>query len=183
MKKIMMMFTAILCCVMLFTSCSKSDDKGGGSPSVPDTTPVSVAFIYQLQVSQDMIDYLDVSLEYYDASGNVKSEPVTKTNWQSSKITAKLPATVAARLNFKEKSGVDYSKVDKVLVATGLTHAGSLVNKAGADVGVISAQMSLSEVTVPGNKVESFIAEKGLGYRKFFYNYDASGTKKSGSWN
>ncbi len=183
MKKILMMLTAILCCTMLFTSCSKSDDKGGGSPSVPDTTPVSVAFIYQLQVSQDMIDYLDVSVEYYDPSGNVKSEPITKTTWQSSKITAKLPATVAARMIIKAKSGVDYSKVDKVLVATGLTHAGSLQNKAGADVGVISAEMSLSEITVPGNNVESFIAEKGLGYRKFFYNYDASGTKKPGSWN
>ena len=55
----MMTLTAVFCCAMamiVFTSCSKSDDNGGsGTPVAPDTTPVSMKFAYLVAVSPDLI--------------------------------------------------------------------------------------------------------------------------------
>ena len=58
--------------VQVMSSCSKSDDNGG-TPSAPDTTPVSVKVTYGSKIEADMLANADVEIEYLDASGNKKT--------------------------------------------------------------------------------------------------------------
>jgi len=54
------------------SSCSKSDDNGGGgvTPAAPDTTPVSVKVTYGAKIEADMLANADVEIECLNASGN-----------------------------------------------------------------------------------------------------------------
>ena len=54
------------------SSCSKSDDNGGGgvTPAPPDTTPVSVKVTYGAKIEADMLANAEVEVECLNASGN-----------------------------------------------------------------------------------------------------------------
>ena len=173
-----------MCAMSVFTSCSKSDDNGGGTtPAAPDTTPVSIKFAYMAGVSPDVAQYMDAEIEYLDESGNVKSEKITSTETWSKVITVKLPHKMAARLHLKKKSGVEYEKIEGLVkVGATLDHAYTLLNKAGEQLNTFNANIVISTLDMKGDKVEGFIENRGTSYKTASYDYDANGKETKGSW-
>ena len=79
MKKIMMTLAAVLCCAMttaVFTACGSDDDENNNP--VDNTTSVAAVMDYSLTVGDDMFNYLDLTVEYYDANGKVQTEQMTQ---------------------------------------------------------------------------------------------------------
>ena len=70
-----MTLAAVLCCAMtttVLTACGGSDDSG--DVPGPDKTPVAGVIKAGIKVSEDMLKYLDLTVEYYDANGSVQKE-------------------------------------------------------------------------------------------------------------
>jgi hypothetical protein len=175
----------LMCALSVFTSCSKgSDNNGGGStPAAPDTTPVSIKFVYMAGVSPDVVQYMDAEVEYLDESGNVKTEKITSAETWTKVITFKLPAKMGARLHLKKKSGVDYGKIEGLVkVGATLDRAYTLLNKSGGQLNTFNANIIISTLDMKGESVEKYIEGKGTNHKSFYYEYDASGKETKGSW-
>ena len=100
MKKIMMTLAAVLCCAMtttVFTACGSDDDDKSEPAS---NKPVAAVMDVALSVGDDMVDKVNLSVEYYDANGKIQTETLTKKDWTKS-VQAKVPATFGIRLMVK----------------------------------------------------------------------------------
>lgn len=187
MKKIMMTLTAVFCCAMaisVLSSCSKSDDNsgGGGASAAADTTPVSVKVSIVAGVTDDLGQYADVTVEYMDGSGTVKSEKVNGAAW-TKEITAQLPAKLGVRVSYAKKEGVDYKQLAKIKAGAAIVHSFVLLNKAGSVLkNVASGSSDLGSVDVPGNQIEEFIDAKGKNAKTLLLEYDAKGNQTTGTW-
>ena len=185
MKKFLTTLTAVLCCAMALSSCSKSDDNSGGgvTPAAPDTTPASIKFVYMAQVTADMLKYMDIEIQFKDESGNVKSEKITSAEIWSKEITAKLPAKMAARMQLKKKDGVEYDKIEEAVnCGADIAHGYTFLNKAGGQLDVLSATVKVVSLAVPGYNVEKYIVEKGTNHKSASWEYDANGKETTGKW-
>ena len=165
----------------VFTSCSSSDDNGGIETNVPDYTPASASFTYKSTINPSLLEYVDVTVDYYDENGNVKTEKITEKEW-TKKIATKLPVKVAVRQNLIKKEGIDYTKFDYITIETGLSVEGSILTKSGSAVGGIMLSDGSGHLSIPGDNFERFLTEKGTGYKKVFVQYDATGKKTDGNW-
>ena len=172
----MMTLTAVLCCGMVMSSCSKSGDNGG-TPAAPDTTPVSVKIIYGAKVEADMLANADVEIEYLDASGNKQTEKMTATTWQK-EVTAKLPAKVEAKMILKKKSGVDYANVGKIRIGGTVDYGYIILNKAGDVLSQYGWSDTYSSQDSSGPKFEMIIDKSGADYSHCSGEFDAQGKKK-----
>jgi len=184
MKTKIFYLVALFMCTMVmgvFTSCSKSDDKAD-TPSTPDTTPATAQVTYLAEVTKDMSDNMVITVDYYDANGNMQTETLSGLLTWTKTLTFKIPCKVAARLNFKAKDGVDYSTFDKLSVGGYVSHIAAMYNKAGVLLKDFNFTVSWNTMDVPGKNIEKYITEKGTGYKSFLYNYDEKGNKTEGSW-
>jgi len=182
MKKIMMTLAAVLCCAMtttVFTACG-SDDEENNNPA-SDTTPVAAVMDYTLTVGDDMVNYLDLTVDYYDADGKVQTEPMTQKTW-TKKVSAKLPATLGARLKAQLKSGVDVSTQEKVSVAYGYNYMGYAVSATDKVVSDIVSHGTSTSLDMKGEKVSEWLERHADGLVKFLFVFDAKGQPKSSSW-
>lgn len=115
MKK-MLMGAAAFCCMMIsmvaMSACSSSDDS---SPAVQALNTVAT-----VNVSADMLKYLDVKVEWYDEAGQLKSESLRNQEWtQTVKVNVGTAATRGMKVSLKlrddvlldpeAKMNVDYS--------------------------------------------------------------------------
>lgn len=91
-------------CVMttttVFTACGDDDDNNTPADGNKATAAVMNC---DLTVGDDMFNYLDLTVEYYDANGQVQSEQMTAKNWKKT-VQAKLPATLGARLKIRSRT-------------------------------------------------------------------------------
>ena len=116
MKKITMMFAAVICCAMtaiVFSSCG--DDE---SPAATDRTPVAAAMEYKMELGDQMLALFNMTIEYYDSDGTLKSEPMTQNTW-TKKVRAKLPVTLGMRVRGQVKPGVDIDSQEKIFCSYG----------------------------------------------------------------
>lgn len=86
----------ITLCVI--SSCKKNDDKS------PENSFSDFKLAYSATITQDMIDYADVSFTYYDAEGNQQTETVTTTQWTKSISITKSPIKAGIKLNSKRNT-------------------------------------------------------------------------------
>ena len=178
----MMTLAAVLCCAMtttVFTACG-SDDEENNNPA-SDTTPVAAVMDYTLTVGDDMVNYLDLTVDYYDADGKVQTEPMTQKTW-TKKVSAKLPATLGARLKAQLKSGVDVSTQEKVSVAYGYNYMGYAVSATDKVVSDIVSHGTSTSLDMKGEKVSEWLERHADGLVKFLFVFDAKGQPKSSSW-
>ena len=91
-KQFLMATLTVMCAMTttLLTSCSKDDDNN--TTKDDDTSPVAAVMDYSLTVGDDMVNMFDLTVEYYDADGKVKSEQMTGKTWTKN-VKALLPAT------------------------------------------------------------------------------------------
>lgn len=181
MKKMMMTLTAVFCCAMVMSSCSK-DDKGNND--VPDTTPASANVDFIIRIDPDMLQCMDLTAEYMDANGNVQSEKVTSITWMKSLSFTKFPAKLAARLHLAKKSGVNYAEVSNVTVGAVITRRFSIFNKAGSLLNnATGEEYSFTEAWLSGDDLVKFIEDEGENFKSLLLEYDAKGKETQGTWN
>ncbi len=175
-----MTLAAVLSCATLFTSCNKDNPD---QPVGPDKTPVAAVIEYSLGVSDDLLNAFDLTVDYYDAAGAVKSEPMTSKTWTKTVKSNQLPATLGARVNIKLKSGFDPSKEGVFSAKHQLGYEYHCINKSGEDVG----KGGLSTVTGGSDMKYDKVPDYAERYKdkpimKSLFNFAADGTATSGSW-
>ena len=114
MKKLMTRIAVVLCCAMttiVFTACG-DDDNNNIKPPVNNTF-VAALMNYDLETTQATLNILDITVEYYDADGKIKNEPMKEVKWKKS-IQYKLPTTVGIHLKAQLKDGFDPESSDAV---------------------------------------------------------------------
>lgn len=179
MKKNLMTLAAALCCSVLFNACNK--DNGNDSPEVDDTKPVSAVMEYSLTVGDNMLAALNLTIEYYDADGTVKTEQMTQKSW-TKKVKAKLPITLGARLKAQLKDGVDVSSWEKFTAAYGYNYNGYAVSASDLVVGNIVAKGTESSLDMKGDKVPEWLERHTDGLIKFAFDFAEGGQATSRSW-
>ena len=167
----MMTLAAVLCCAMtttVLTACGGDDS--GDTPGA-DTTPVAAKLVSEITVSDDLVKYMDITVEYYDATGAIQKEQMTTTKW-SKDVTAKLVAKLGARVTIKLKDGVDVSKIDKITVSYSYAYAGACLNAAGQTVGSVTSDQFEQSIVISGSDIEKLIENRKAGLIKFLYIFD-----------
>ena len=178
MKKNLMTFAAVLCCSVLFNACTKDN---GGNPSEDDKTPAYAVMDYALSVGEDMLSALNLTIEYYDAEGKVKTEQMTQASW-TKKVKAKLPVTLGVRLKAQLKEGVDVSTREKFTAAYGYSYNGYAVSASDLVVGNIVAHGTESTLSMKGDKVSEWLERHTDGLVKFAFDFAEGGQATSRSW-
>ena len=183
MKKIMLTLAAVLCCAMtttVLTACGGSDDSG--DVPGPDKTPVAGVIKAGIKVSEDMLKYLDLTVEYYDANGSVQKETMDKTEW-SKEVKAKLTAKLGARLLMKLKDGVDVSNLTNTTFAYSYSYRCAAVTSSNEEVGeALISNPSFSATVTNSEKLSEFINKhKDDGLIRFLFILDGK-TITSTSW-
>ena len=178
MKKTLMTLAAVLCCSVLFTACNK--DNGGQTPE-EDTKPAYAIMDYALTVGDDMLSALNLTIEYYDADGKVKTEQMTQKSW-TKKVKAKLPVTLGIRLKAQLKEGVDVSTWEKFTASYGYNYNGYAVSASDLVVGNIVAHGTESTLAMKGDKVSEWLERHADGLVKFAFDFAEGGQATSRSW-
>lgn len=91
----------------LFTACS--DDDEPDQPKEEDRIPTSAMCSYRFECSQDMLDVLDITIQYVE-KGNIVSAPITQLETKIQVANLTLPATFGYRVSAKVKAGVYLTK-------------------------------------------------------------------------
>ena len=180
MKKNLMTLAAVLCCTALFSSCEKNYPD---QPKAPDTTPAASVMAYKFTVTDDLFSAFNLTVEYYDASGAVKTETMTSKEWTKTVKSNKLPATLGARVKIQLKDGFDSSKEGVFSAKHSYGYEYYVVNKGNEKLGSTVSNGSSGGVDMKYEKVPDY-AERYLDkpIMKFLYNFAADGTATSGSW-
>ncbi len=180
MKKIMMTIAAVICCAMtttVFTSCGDDDE----TTTSTDRTPVAAHMEYKLEVGDQMLTYFDMTVEYYDSDGTLKTEQMTQKTW-SKTVRAKLPVTLGARLKGTPKANVDLNPQEKVTYAYGYYYTGYAVSSTDLVVGNIASNGVNSSYDVPSDKVAEWIQRVAGGITGFQVAFDANGKATGSTW-
>lgn len=182
MKKYFMTLAAVLCCAMtttVFTACGSDDD----DPKNPadDTTPAAAVMDYSLTVGDDMVNMLDLTVEYYDANGKVQSEPMTQKTWTKN-VKAQLPATLGVRLKIQMKSSVNTATLEKFTESYTYSYSVYPVTASGQQLEGGKTSASSMSLDIPGSKLTEWAEDHANGLVKFLYVFDTKGQPTSSSW-
>ena len=180
MKKNLMTLAAVLCCTALFTSCGKDNPI---QPEAPDTTPVSAVLTYAFSVTDDLFSAFNLMVEYYDATGEVKTETMTSKEWTKTVKTTKLPATLGARVKMQLKDGFDSSKEGVFSAKHAYGYEYYVVNKSNEKLGNTVSNSSSGGVDMKYEKVPAYAERyQDKPIMKYLFNFAADGNATSGSW-
>jgi hypothetical protein len=180
MKKNLMTLAAILCCTALFTSCGKDNPT---QPDAPDTTPVSAVMAYAFTVTDDLFGAFNLTVEYYDENGVVKTEAMTSKEWTKTVKTTKLPATLGARLKMQLKDGFDSSKEGVFSAKHSYGYEYCVVNKSNEKLGATVSSGSSGGSDMKYEKVPAYAQKyQDTPIMKFLFNFAADGKATKGSW-
>ena len=176
----MMTLAAVLCCALAFNACTKNDPT---EPEAPDTTPVAAKMSYSFTLgSDDMVNMLDVTIDYYDADGTVKSEAMTGKTWSKTVQSTGLPAKLGARMRVAVKAEANLTAKETFVVSSGYEYVGSAVNKKGENVGETFGTGSTSTMTIKSSQVAEWAERHKDGLRKYLHSIAADGSHTSISW-
>lgn len=191
MKKIFLTLAAIVCYAMttvVFTSCGGDDSSSGGGSGggdEPDVTPAGVELYASFTVDAETFTYFDMTVEYFDIAGNLKSEPMTSKDWEKT-IIAPLPAKVGARLKIALKEDTPLDDNKKYNFDWIFSRTCFIVNKSGKCLDS-SSSLTISSKGFT-DKLGSIIKENvaknypdGVLF-DLVYEVDSQGKKTKGSW-
>ena len=179
MKKFMMTLAAVLCCAMtttVLTACGGDDKDTPGS----DNTPVTAQLISEFAPSEDMLKYMDVTVEYYDASGSIQKETITEA-WTKT-VRAKIPAKLGIHVTIKLKDGVDVTKIEKATLGYKTNFTANNLNAAGETVGATKGNSISPSGVIPGDKIPTYIESHKDGLYGGLFVFDGN-TIVETSWN
>ena len=175
------MFAMLFAFAFSASSCSKNDDDNE-SEKEKEQTPESVVSTFNLSVSDDMVNYLDITVEYYDENGKVQKENMSATNW-SKAVTSKLPATVGVCVKATIKEGKDLSSVEKFKYTRNYSIKYQFIDKNGQKLNSLDSDGVSSTSSFNGAKIPALLKENEndiLWSR--LCTIDAEGNKTTGKW-
>ena len=196
----------VLCAIAmsaLTVACDKDDDASFTvvyPPDEPARTPVTVRMTCNFRASSLMLRTLDMTLDYYDADGTLKTYHPDDTftfdtvqNGDSMfvwRTTLLAPLAIAPkfgmRLNAEIKDGVDTSAMESRTIKfyRDLTYSWGLYDSVGQLIGV-NTYANPTSIDVMWRKLDSFLhmhsPEKGIVSNGVIFSTDGTFTKKS-SW-
>jgi hypothetical protein len=181
MKKILM-GAAAFCCILLsgvtLSACSSSDDDD--NKPVADDKPATVEMNYSATVTDDMLAYFDISVEYYDSVGKIKTEAITSKEWKKT-VKASLPAKLGIRTSAKIKEGKDPSSLQTMKVARG---KGYLYKVLTAHGGVLDfyEYNTKGDSSISGAKVKDWLERRNGVLADFLYQFTTDGKHAEEVW-
>ena len=107
-KKHLTMLGLVLCCAMaatVLTACGSDYDNDGGSQK--DTNAVTAKLDIPITVSEDLLQYCDINVEY-NLGTEVKKEQITKSSWTKT-LQASIPTKVEIKITASLKADADTS--------------------------------------------------------------------------
>ena len=189
MKKNLMKLAAVVCCVMIasvFSACEKTDNPNNpnnpGKTEEKDTKPVSVEMSYKLGFCADMLKYLDITAEYYDEAGKIKTIQVSKDSTNLS-IKTKLPAKHGIRRSVKQKAGSNppTSPNEYIAVKFLCTYRAVVLNSKDERLKTTS-DGTKSDLLFPGDTYPRWVKDKGEGLVSFLFDFDEKGDSTKINW-
>jgi hypothetical protein len=180
MKKFLMTLAAVLCCAMtttVFTACGDDDDK---TPE-EDNKAAAAVFKFNLKIGNDMLNALDLTVDYYDASGKLQSEAVTSGTWTKT-VKASLPTTLGARLNIKLKGGVDPANISVMNEDVIYSYDIKVLTASGKELNEGKTDVVNKAYPVPGNKLADWVTKHANDIVNCIYTVDLNGKCAVGSW-
>ena len=178
MKKYLMMIAALVCCTVMITvmtACGNDDDD-----IVPvDLTPAFAEMEYSLNVGDDMLEKLDLTVEYRDDNGKLQTEAMTGKKWKKT-VTAKLPVTLGVRLKAELKEGVDPATIEAFSAEYSYLIHGYIKN---AEHSVLSNFMEGNDQTTPltSENINIWLETRASHLVNVFYDFAADGKVKERS--
>ena len=100
-KTLFMAALTVMGAMTMMTACGNNEPE---QPQPEQPTAVASLMSYKLTVSEELLGYADILLEYYDENGEVQREVLKSGAW-SKDIKAKLPSKQGIRLTGKKKDG------------------------------------------------------------------------------
>lgn len=176
-----MTIAAVLCCAALFTSCGKNNPSQSDTPApAKDTTPAAAVIVYSFTVTDDLVSAFNLTVEYYDAAGELKSETMTSKEWTKTVKSNQLPATLGARVKIQLKEGFDPSKGNVFSAKHNYGYNYCVVNKSDEKLGSNIVYVGSGGVDMAYDKVPAY-AEKyqDKPIMKFRFSFAADGTATS----
>lgn len=173
---------ALICCAMttLFTSCTNDEDNKL-KPEAEDNTPVAAVMNYTLSVGDDILGSFNVTVQYYNAAGELQSEPMTQSEWKKS-VKANLPVRLGARLTIQAKEGVNFANIEKFNVSYSYSFSGYAVSATDKVVGNQVSGGTSTSMSMKGDRVSEWSERRADGLVKFLYSFAADGQATSISW-
>ncbi len=171
----------VMCAIATTTvsiSCSKDDDDNKTSD---DNKSAAAVMDCSMTVGDDMFNYLDLTVECYDANGKVQSEKMTEKTWTKN-VKTKLPATLGARLKIQVKSGINLANLDKFTEDVKYIYSVNPVNASGTELSGGKSYSSHLTLDMPGDKLADWTAKHADGLVKFLYIIDGNGQVTEKSW-
>ena len=181
MKKTLMTLAAVLCCAMMTTVVTACGDDEGNTKYAADVTPAAEKMDYILTTSDEMLNTLNLTVEYYDANGSIQSEQMTQTEWKKT-VRAKLPATHGLRLKMQVKNGVDVKSIATFRAMVNFLASYDTMNSGDGVVvkgTTITKQFTLD---MPGGSIPYWVEQHANGIVSILYTFDMEGKETKGTW-
>jgi major membrane immunogen (membrane-anchored lipoprotein) len=181
-KKFFGVALAAVCALVMttaLTACGGDDDDktGGGDTS---NKPVAASLNAVLSVGDDLLEYFDLTIDYYDATGKMQSEPLKESKWEKT-MKASLPATLGVRLKAQLKEGVDPAAIDLLSIKSSLTYAYNVLDANDRKIDFFSFAHSGS-YSIHGSDIPVWLTDEGQRIEKILYTFDTNGKYSEGSW-
>ena len=165
---------------MAFCSCENKDQTAAGTA---DSKPAGAYLEFSFEVlNNEMSNLLDLSVEYYDADGTVKTEALTGKSW-SKKVTATtLPATLGFRVKAQLKAAVEGSS--EVTLSFKYAYNGLATTKDGKQAGDI-VSYSKNPVNVGFKTAKDFtdaVQSGALNLPASKYTFNVAGVSTRADW-
>ena len=167
------------------TACSSKDD----DPTTPeeqkkDDTAVACVMDHDISVNDALFDNFDLTVDYYDTDGSIKSEKMTQKQW-SKRVLGPLPFKMGGRVRVTLKEGADVTS-DELLKTSGDYHYTVLaVNKDGELVGELDSKTLTHNLDLKRSKIPAWlelIEQRGRGILSIVFQFDEKGIYKQVSW-
>ena len=136
---------------------------------------------YKMELGDQMLALFNMTIEYYDSDGTLKSEPMTQNTW-TKKVRAKLPVTLGMRVRGQVKPGVDIDSQEKILCSYGYSCNGYAVSATDLVVGNIENNGSSTSYEVSSETKAEWVQHIISGFAGFLVDFDANGRATSSRW-
>lgn len=169
-KNLTILFCALVC---LMTGCNKNNSTDPQpQEETTDKTPAFVQMTFTIPVTEDMLNYTDITITYNDGTGE-KSEALTTLQW-SKTLKVALPATLSFKRAVSMKSSASLGDDAVTFYPDGYAYSFSILNAAGKDLEKGGFHTNTSTITGKG----SLFAEKvntGNYNKSHSYSFDKQG--------
>ena len=175
-----------LCAVVLATmsSCNFTNKNNPSDPSTkpsdPGTEEASLGAYaeYMYAATDDMIDLLNIKIEYLDGDGKTQTVTLTEPSWGKRVEAKKVPAKFGMRVNLTVKGTADQTKYKSIAINYTASYISTLRDAQGKSTGAVHKNATDVELTIGPNQLSEWIENYKKKPTQFWFEYDEKGNFK-----